>query len=86
MVKIWPLSIESTNLCRLEDHKRGVTDILKLYQMKMVHRETRDFGGSALRDDKPRTARILTKTDCHFAIVTKRDFKNCLSKFELKAE
>ena len=36
---------------------------------------------AAIIDNKPRTARVITVTDCDFATVSMNDFKNCLAKF-----
>jgi len=42
--------------------------------MRKVHVEKNDFGDSSLIDNKPRTARIITATPCHFALIHKNDF------------
>ena len=59
----------------------NVTKNLSLTYLKKVHTETRDFGAAAIIDNKPRTARVITVTDCDFATVSMNDFKNCLAKF-----
>ncbi len=42
------------------------------------------FGELALLDNKPRAARILCITDCHFAVMNKEDYNKSLSKIEHK--
>lgn len=49
--------------------------------MKKVHTETVSFGDQALLNDKPRMARVITQTDCHFITMSKFDFKTCIAKF-----
>lgn len=42
------------------------------------------FGEMALLNDAPRGATILCKTDCHFAIINKDNFKKTLQVIEEK--
>jgi len=36
------------------------------------------FGEMALMNNKPRMASIVSKTDCHFGVLNKSDFKSIL--------
>jgi len=51
-----------------------------IYLMQTVHTITSggSFGELALENRKPRAARVVTVTDCHFATVCKEDFDKCL--------
>jgi CRP-like cAMP-binding protein len=40
------------------------------------------FGELALMNDKPRAASIITTSECHFATLSKADYKKCLAKFD----
>lgn len=42
------------------------------------------FGELALRDDKPRAAKIITTSDCHFVTLSKSDFDKCIAQFDQK--
>ena len=40
------------------------------------------FGEKALVDNKPRAATIITKSDCEFLVIEKKDFELILNKFK----
>ena len=42
------------------------------------------FGELALLQDKPRAASIVAETDCHFALLGRRDYERILEKIERK--
>jgi hypothetical protein len=48
--------------------------------MKKVHRETNEFGASALTENRKRNARIVSETECHFAVMEKEAFDRSVSK------
>jgi CRP-like cAMP-binding protein len=53
--------------------------------MKMIHtyRAGDHFGELALENETPRGARIVTATDCHFAVVDRNDYKACLETIKM---
>jgi CRP-like cAMP-binding protein len=51
-----------------------------LYYMQLIHtyKPGGYFGELALEDSRPRAARIVAATDCHFAVMSRDDYKACL--------
>lgn len=45
----------------------------------MVLKSGSSFGDLALIEDKPRSATVLTKTECYFAVLTKNDYQRILA-------
>ena len=56
-----------------------------LYYMKLIHtyKSGGHFGELALEDSRPRAARIVAATDCHFAVMNRDDYKACLETIKM---
>jgi CRP-like cAMP-binding protein len=86
-----PTSFEQENAAIELANKEVLADWTKtlqvqpLHYMKHIHtyRAGDHFGELALEGDIPRAARIVTATDCHFAVVERDDFRACLETIKL---
>lgn len=70
----------------LEQHKNAPEDVFlsqcfPAFQCINILRTGQSFGEIALRQTTPRTATIASRVDCHFAIVSKDTFNDCVAAF-----
>ena len=76
--------MDQENQRRFSDFLKGNVTELTLYNMRIVHTETKQFGEQSLTHGQPRSARIVADCDCHLAVIPKSVYEKVLVKFSRK--